>query len=219
MPRAAASSSDPTTRAPRKRAAVKRTAAKRATTRRKAPTPVKAQAQAGRKFRNSYLIAAASFFIISGASVGIGFLDAGEINVTEKIEARNAKVIAGETPEGEESSTVRKTIPVQDTSNQLPNGGLVGSGPTFDPPDDTAAAVESELGTSTATSTASSTDETASSTDEQVGDSEENVEAESEAGTETESSPEVAEAVEVAPKTESSEAASPESQPEASPSG
>lgn len=138
---------------------------------RKAPTPLAAERTTSKRKRNQLLIVLVLLIVGVGSSAAIGYSDKGVINVNEVISEKNKKA-------KESGDTTAVTIPVQNTSNDVPNGGFVGLG-TPKPP-----AQSEEVASTTASTTdatASSTDETASSTEATLeeGSAEEETETES----------------------------------------
>lgn len=147
---------------PRKQPAKKTT---RKTVSRKAPTKVAAN-RARRKNKNVALgVSLVVFCVFVSISIVIGYSDSGQINVSNTIsEKKNNGTL-------EEQEKI-KHIPVQQSQQNIPNGGLI---PTSDPDQSTRKVIEQEsTGTSTEQS-ASSTEASASST-EDVSDTEQSAE-------------------------------------------
>lgn len=97
------------------------------------------------------------------ASAGVGFLDKGQIDVQQTIEARNERIRNNQADE-RDMLVSQVEIPVQDTTAQgQVDGGLIGRGTGGKAPEPLA-----EVATTTATSSelmASSTEQMASSTE------------------------------------------------------
>ena len=146
---------------------------------RKAPTPFSGKKARQARLRKRNIVLAVVMIVGIGSSAAVGVTDSGQINVNETIESRNERIRNNSaTTEDVVAGVVE--IPVQNTNNSLPNGGLVGSGavrpkPPIAPP------VE------TASSTASSSEPVATSTDEVIEDEGSPVDAELENETEGDS--------------------------------
>jgi len=125
---------------------------------RKAPTPFSNAKAKQRRLRKRNIVLAAVMVIGIGSSAAVGLTDSGQINVNETIEARNERIRNNSATTDDESTGVIE-IPVQNTANSLPNGGLVGAGKPKVP---IAPPVE------IASSTASSSNAVATSTDEVI---------------------------------------------------
>lgn len=133
---------------------------------RRAPTRFAAEATGRSKQRKSLAIVAGVLVVVSGVAAWIGSTDAGQINVTARIEAEaNRQPQATESVAGGEGGTV--TIPVQNTPPPAAISGLRGQG--VGTPDVVTEAPVVEAATSTeatATSTEASTEP--ASTEEEV---------------------------------------------------
>ena len=146
--------------APRKTAVRKTvaTAVRKAPARQTLGEPTRA-----RRSPKTLIVALLVLAIAGGVSAGIGFTDKGQINVAEKIAQRKQNA-------SPEEQAVLNSVPVQQAQNNIPNGGLVGTGKS---------APVAQTQEPVATTTASTTAETASSTDtgaeggEQAGNEEE----------------------------------------------
>ncbi len=122
---------------------------------RKAPTPLAADLVAHTEKKRQFIIVMILLGIGIGASAGVGFLDKGQINVEQTIEARNERIRNNQADE-RDVLVSQVEVPVQDTALQgKVDGGLVGRGTGGLAPE-----VEG-----VASSTATSTDMTASSTE------------------------------------------------------
>lgn len=116
---------------------------------RKAPTPI-ASTEAEKRRSNKQLIIALTIIVVGiSASAAVGFTDKGQIDVEGTITFRNEQFRAS----GNESMV----IPVQN-SPQLPNGGLVGLPPGSEESNPPVPVEQSEIATSTATSTEDGTE-------------------------------------------------------------
>jgi len=135
---------------------------------RKAPTPFSQKKASSIKLRKRNIIIASVMIIGLGSSAAVGLTDSGQINVNQTIEERNERIRNNSANTDDTSSSVVE-IPVQNTNNSLPNGGLVGSGAPVPRPPATPPVDE------VASSTATSTELTATSTDN-LSNPEENVE-------------------------------------------
>jgi hypothetical protein len=151
----------PRVRAPRKRALpIAREESKEVSSEsvRRAPTPLRAEAQVVKKGRRALIVALIVAFLITGTGVGIGLTDRGEIDVVAVVNERNERIHRGEVREGESSIT----IPVQNTDSR-PNGGLVPIDPSQIPnPTPASEAVTSNETTATTTETTATTTESVS---------------------------------------------------------
>jgi hypothetical protein len=192
MPRAAQSDDAPK-RSPRKRATTTRTTAERVPrrtaprkraprvsdgdtapvervetviesrpTERRAPTPIAATKARARNRQLQMFVTVIIIVLGVGASAAVGVTDEGQIDVVKTIEERNERIRSGQGTEQEINSMI---LPVQNTNERLPDGGLRGRGVGTAP----AAAAPDPLASTTASTTdatASSTDATASSTED-----------------------------------------------------
>lgn len=113
------------------------------------------------KARRTLYVSGALFSIGLIAAVMIGYTDSGQIDTSSIITQHNDRVTSGQVAAGGDDTggqggTTERVIPVQNSANQLPNGGLV---PVSD---DVAAAIAAmqpaSEGESVATSSATSTD-------------------------------------------------------------
>ena len=136
--------------APRKTAARKTsvTATRKAPTRTQSATaPRPTSGRSGSKVGFALFILC---LLLIGAGVGIGYTDAGSIDVGSVIASRKQNA----TPEEQERL---KTVPVQQTQTGVVNGGLVGQGKSPLVPSDSVP--EAVNASTTASTTASSTDD------------------------------------------------------------
>jgi|AntRauTorckE6833_2_1112554.scaffolds.fasta_scaffold00979_17 hypothetical protein len=125
---------------------------------RKAPTNFSGKKASQAKIRKRNIVIAVVMITGVGSSAAVGMTDSGQINVNQTIEARNERIRTN-SASVDDTTTSSIEIPVQSTSNNLANGGLVGSGqPTPKPP----VAEPAE----TSSTTASSSESVATSTDE-----------------------------------------------------
>lgn len=120
---------------------------------RKAPVRVQQSSLSERRSPKVLFVGIFIFLVMVGISVGIGLSDKGQVDVAGAITERKQRG----TPEEQEAF---KTVPVQQNQNNVPNGGLVGTGQSEPVP-----VVVPPVATTTP-STASSTIGTASSTEE-----------------------------------------------------
>lgn len=164
----------PRKRAPRKVARTAPAPEVEETPARRAPTRFAAEASSRTKQRKTLAIVAGVLVVVSGLAAWIGSTDAGQINVTARIEAEASRQPqATESVEGGESNTV--TVPVQNT----PPAAISGlRGQKVGTPDIVTEAPPAEEATST--------EEMATSTDTATEDSEVSEEA---SATPTEAAP------------------------------
>jgi hypothetical protein len=95
---------------------------------RKAPTKVLEKGTGIRISRKIY-VSTAIFIVVLMSAVWIGVSDNGQINVSTKIEERNAQIAKGEfTADNSSGSGGSQIIPVQSSAPNIPNGGLKGRG-------------------------------------------------------------------------------------------
>jgi len=88
---------------------------------RKAPSRFSPQAAPRRKSKKKLIAGTLFFLVMLCASIAIGYTDKGQIDVSSVIATRKGNA----TPEEQQAF---QTVPVQQTQNNLVNGGLVGSG-------------------------------------------------------------------------------------------
>lgn len=122
---------------------------------RKAPTPLASAKRSQTKKTKTFVSVLGVCVVCIGLGVGIGFLDAGEINVVAVVTERNEQINKGEVRD-EAGNTITQTIQVQNGDTR-PNGGLTIGDPIAVPPP------VSEVATSTE---ATSTPDTVASTTE-----------------------------------------------------
>jgi len=128
---------------------------------RRAPTPVAASKARSRAMQLQIAISVFIIVIGVGASAAVGVTDDGQIDVVQTIEERNERIRSGQGTEQEQGSII---VPVQNTTQRLPDGGLRGRGVGSAQP----VAVPEPVSSTTASTTddmASSTDATAESTE------------------------------------------------------
>ncbi|USN87511.1 MAG: hypothetical protein H6779_03800 [Candidatus Nomurabacteria bacterium] len=141
---------------------------------RKAPTTLGVSTGSKSRVSKRGVIIVAVLIVVLGATLWIGFSDKGQIDVSEKIAERNAKIASGDTSSIEESPRGgSQVIPVQNTTPSVPNGGLrgrgVGTAKVSQPPVEDSIESASSTATSTATSTDVSTNEEGNSTSTESG--------------------------------------------------
>lgn len=128
---------------------------------RKAPTQFKAKQESDRQRRNRLIVVGLVLLIGVGSSAAVGYTDQGQINVQATIEARNERI---RNNQADERDTIVTSIevPVQNSGDRRPDGGLVGLG-NVNPP-----SPPTEPATTTATTSpesATSTNDIATTTD------------------------------------------------------
>lgn len=123
------------------------------TTTRKAPTPVATDRSNKRATSQRVAVGVSVFVVFLGISAVIGMSDAGQISVESTITERK------QSASPEEKARI-ESIPVQQSQNALPNGGLLPSGVPVNVP-----APEPESVASSTEPSATSTEPVASSTD------------------------------------------------------
>lgn len=127
---------------------------------RKAPTPLASMRAGHKEKRRQQIIIAVVLLLGVGASAAVGYIDQGQIDVQQTIQARNERIINNQPTEQDladlkEGETLQVPVPVQNTSQtrRLKGRPLNSSDVTTPAPSPVVAS-----------STASSTDTTASST-------------------------------------------------------
>lgn len=130
---------------------------------RKAPTSLTVDKEVHSEKRKQFVTIMVLLGIGIAASAGVGFLDKGQIDVQQTIEARNERIRNNQADE-RDMLVSQVEIPVQDTTAQgQVDGGLIGRGTGGKAPEPLA-----EVATTTATSSelmASSTEQMTSSTE------------------------------------------------------
>jgi hypothetical protein len=88
---------------------------------RKAPTPLSRQRRSRTRNTKAFFTVLGICILLTGAGIGIGFMDKGTIDVVAVVNERNEKINKGEVRD-ELGNAVTQTIQVQTDSR--PNGGL-----------------------------------------------------------------------------------------------
>lgn len=88
---------------------------------RKAPTPLAYRRKTRSRNSRAFFVVLGACLLLSGAGIGIGFMDRGSIDVIAVVNERNEKINKGEVRDAT-GNAVTQTIQVQTDSR--PNGGL-----------------------------------------------------------------------------------------------